>query len=169
VTAKEASSVPDRNRSTHTITPWTRVVAGLLLGAVLYAGVLFVQSTLLGQRTAMRLSWYHAAFLIVFGIPFISAVASVAILGRQPSFWRHLERRSAAQARRPTGAVPRWRFPTWLRRPGLLVLGTLTSLYAILITVSALDDVRTRIPLLVFAWALAIGVLVALIRWWQVP
>jgi hypothetical protein len=90
-------------------------------------------------------------------------------LGREPSFWRYLERRSAAHVPRPTGAVPAWRFATWLRRPGLLVLGTLTSLYAILITVSALDDVRTRIPLLVFAWALAIGVLVALIRWWRVP
>jgi hypothetical protein len=169
VKVEQASNMPDRNRSTNTITPWARVVAGLLLGAVLYAGVLFVQSTLLGQRTAMRLSWYHAAFLIVFGIPFISAVASVAILGREPSFWRYLERSSAAHVLRPTGAVPGWRFTPWLRRLGPLVLGTLTSLYAILITASALDDVRTRVPILVFVWALTIGVLVALIRWWRVP
>lgn len=161
--------MPDRNRSTHTITPWTRVVAGLLLSAVLYAGVLFVQSTVLGQRTATRLHWYHVAFLIVFGIPFISAVASVAILGREPSFWRYLERRSAAQVPRPTRAVSGWRFTTWVRRPGLLGLGTLTSLYAILITASALGDGHTRVPLLVLVWALAIGVLVALIRWWRVP
>jgi hypothetical protein len=157
-------------RPTNAITLWTRVLAALLLVAVFAPGLLVVHS-LLTERQPPPLPWYETAFLIAFGIPFISVVASVAILGRQPSFWVRLVHRSGYRAQRPAAAFPGWRFPTWLRRPGLLVLGGVTSLYAILITASAIGDdrIRSQIPLLVLVWTLAIGVVIALIRWWRVP
>ncbi len=153
------------------ITPWTRVLASLLLIAFGTPSFFVVYDLFSGRRSIPLLPWYSVAFAIVFGVPFFLVVASVALRGREPAFWLLLLGRIGTPAQSQNARSGGWRFPAWLRRLALGVLGGVTAVHAIQITASRTGGPLTAGELLLLAlvWTLAIGVFVALFRWWRAP
>ena len=102
---------------------------------------------------------------------FLPAVASVALFGRTPHYWSRLEGLGARDLRRSAPDV-RQRMPEWTRRVGLLIIGAVTASYAAAVTVAWVTDyalTSRRLIVLVLIWSLALGVVVALSRWWGQP
>ena len=164
-------TVSNSERRNEAITPWTRVVATLLLFAAFSAVVIYVLDFVSGHARPWPLSGYKTAFLAVFSVAFFPAVFYVAVFGRQPRYWLAFERHLAARNWDRSGNNSRYRFPEWGRRIGLVGLVVMTSGNAFLITLASLDRAHTWSGsfVLLIAWSLAIGAIVAVLRWWRKP
>jgi hypothetical protein len=152
-------------------TLWTRVVAALLLFVALSPIVILLPDFIRGHAPPWPFPWYKTAFVLVGLSAFIPAVFYVAVFGRSPRYWRAFERRLGARTRDRSGNSRRYQFPEWVQRIGLGILILITSGYAILITLASLDRAHTWSGrfILLLAWSLAIGVIVAVSRWWHSP
>lgn len=150
------------------ITPWTRVLAAIFLGAVVIPlfGLFYEWTTGRVRISSWRGPW-HETLLSMLGIGFVLAVVPhIVFIGRLPRYWERVEARLMKADNRPGSSiwrrsygnfVPDWLFLAWI----LFVGGTVLS-YAIIITLS-----ESRPILLALVWCLAFGVLVTLTRWWR--
>ena len=164
----------DTERPTGRITIWTRIVAGLFFLIVMVGALGTIIAIVRTGNHLPPIPWYKVAFVILFMMAFLPAVASVAFRGRLPKYWLDMERRGRAR-RRPQSISILWhwkpRVPRWLHRTFLTLWVCIPGVYATVITLNAITwgiDGR-QLGLLIFAWLLAAVVMVSVVRWWRSP
>jgi len=164
--------VDDIERPMGRITIWTRLAAGLFFFIFLMVPFVTIRALLGGHSLAIRIPWYEVAFVILFMVAFIPAVASVAFRGRLPKYWLDMEHHARGRRRRqPISIFWRWNphVPRWVRRTFLILLALIPGAYATVITLNSITrgiDGR-QLALLILVWLLAIAVIVSVLRWWR--